>query len=132
MLCITFDRDKLVLGYLNNVQSKLELRFLSNGTLIQNFPLEIGTVNSYSGKRNQDEFFFNFVSFLAPGTVFHVDFTKEPLTANLFKEVKAPGFDATKFITKQVFYPSKDGTKVPMFITHRKVRYIFNQISTFY
>lgn len=129
-IIIILDRDKLVLGYLEDVKSKLELRFL-NGTFIQKFELEIGTVNSYSGKRTHDEFFFNFVSFLTPGKVFRVDLTKEPFQAEIFKEVVASGVDPSKFITKQVFYSSKDGTQVPMFITHKAV-ITLNQINTFY
>lgn len=113
----------MVLGYLEDVKSKLELRFLGNGSLIQNFPLEIGNVNSHSGSRRDDEFFFKFVSFLTPGKVYHVDLSKqrEEYEAKIFKEVVAPGVDESKFVVKQAFYPSKDGTNVPMFIVHRKV-----------
>jgi len=114
------NQDKLVVGYIEDVKSKLELRFLGNGSLIQNFPLEIGTVNSFSGKRRYDDFFFGFVSFLTPGKVYHVDLTKQPIQAQVYHEVKAPGVDPAQFVTKQVFYPSKDGTQVPMYIVHKK------------
>lgn len=114
----------MVLGYLEDVKSKLELRFLGNGSFIQNFDeFSIGTINSYSGRRDHDEFFFNFVSFLTPGRVFRVDLSKGqvPYRAEVHTEVVAPGLDETKFVTNQVFFSSKDGTKVPMFIIHRKV-----------
>jgi len=114
------NQDKLVLGYLEDVKSRLELRFLGNGSFIQDIPLEIGTVNSISGRRTNDELFFNFVSFLTPGRAYRVDFTKQPYEAVLYREVKAPGVDASKLTTKQVFYTSKDGTRVPMFIIHKK------------
>lgn len=125
-----FDRDKLVLGYLEDVKSALEMRFLGNGSFIQNFEFgEIGTVNAYTARRTHDEFFFNFVSFLRPGTIYRVDLTKgvthpagvARYTADVYREVLAPGLDPTKFVTKQVFFSSKDGTKVPMFIIHKKV-----------
>lgn len=41
----------------------------------------------------------------------------------LFREISVKNFDASKFVTDQVFYKSKDGTKIPMFIVHKKVRY---------
>ena len=43
----------------------------------------------------------------------------------LFKENKPDGFDSTQFITEQVFYPSKDGTHIPMFLSYKKVGYQF-------
>lgn len=115
------NRDKVVIGYLEDVKSRLELRFLGNGSFIQNFPLEIGTVNSFSAKRTHDEFFFNFVSFLTPGKVFRVDLTKEqPYVGEIFKQNISPGVEESKFVVKQIFYPSKDGTQIPMFIIHKK------------
>ena len=41
----------------------------------------------------------------------------------VFREIKVEGFDASQYTTKQVFYPSKDGTDIPMFVVHKKVSY---------
>ncbi len=41
----------------------------------------------------------------------------------MFREIKIEGFDASQYTTKQIFYPSKDGTNIPMFIVHKKVSY---------
>jgi prolyl oligopeptidase len=87
-------------------------------------PLEIGSVDDFTGKRKDDEFFFNFVSFLTPGKAYRVDLSKQPFEVKLFREVKAEGFDPSDFVTKQVFYASKDGTKIPMFIVHKKVLFV--------
>jgi len=98
----------------------LELRSLKDGSLIQNFPLDVGTVVGYSGKREHAEFFYQFASFLSPGRIFHVSFTEEPLVAKLIREVKLKDFDPSGFVTTQIFYSSNDGTKIPMFIVHKK------------
>jgi prolyl oligopeptidase len=61
--------------------------------------------------------FFGFTSFLYPYTMFHYDFDKDEVS--MFRKPSI-NFDANKFETKQVFATSKDGTKVPIFITHKK------------
>ena len=77
-------RDKLVVCYIQDVKNTLELRSLNNGSLIQTFPIEVGTITGYSGKREHSEFFFQFASFLSPGRIFHVDFNqKMPLIAKV-------------------------------------------------
>ncbi|CAG7699270.1 unnamed protein product [Allacma fusca] len=112
--------DKLVVCYIHDVKSTLSLLRLKDGSLVKNFPLEVGTVIGYSGKREHTEMFFQFASFLTPGNIFHVDLADENMDARLFREVTLEGFDASKFTTTQVFYPSKDGTQIPMFIVHKK------------
>src|SRR5947199_10811263 len=61
--------------------------------------------------------FYAFTSFLYPTTVFRYDFTQG--TSSVFK-APAIDFDASGYETKQVFYTSKDGTRVPMCVTHKK------------
>jgi prolyl oligopeptidase len=112
--------DKLVVCYIHDVKGALSLLRLKDGSLVKNFPLEVGTVTGFSGKREHTEMFFQFASFLTPGKIFHVDLADENMEARLFREVTLEGFDASKFTTTQVFYPSKDGTRIPMFIVHKK------------
>lgn len=103
-----------------DVTNQLEVRSLTNGSLIQRIDVPSGSIDSFQGKKSDNEFFFRVVSFLSPGIIYRVDLRHFPYKTDVFKEVKVPGLDSSKFITKQVFYPSKDKTPVPMFIVHRK------------
>ncbi|XP_019863981.1 PREDICTED: prolyl endopeptidase-like [Amphimedon queenslandica] len=112
--------NNLVLCFLRDVKSVLML-YDMYGKVITNFPLDMGSVTGYSGKRNQSEIFYRFMSFLTPGMIYHCDLRNYPLKTEIFREIKVVGFDSSIFETKQVFFPSKDGTKIPMFIVHREV-----------
>ncbi|MFC2164784.1 prolyl oligopeptidase family protein [Acidobacteriota bacterium] len=70
-----------------------------------------------SGDQNDTEMYFAFESFIYPSTVFRYDFTDHEMS--VFHQPLVD-FDEEDFITNQIFYNSKDGTRVPMFITHRK------------
>jgi len=65
------------LGLLEDVKTKLEIRYLSNGTFVQEIPLDVGTVQFANGKKHHDEFFFKFVSFLTPGNIFRVNMSDD-------------------------------------------------------
>ncbi|XP_027193679.2 prolyl endopeptidase-like [Dermatophagoides pteronyssinus] len=117
----------LVCHYLSDVVSRIELRKLSDGSLIKNISIPVGTVSAITAKRKHDELFFLFTSFLVPSSSYHLKFTAttddngdisqdEP---KCFRESVPKNFDPTKFVTKQIFYESKDGTRVPMFIVHK-------------
>jgi len=77
----------------------------------------IGSVGEIHGKQGDDEMFYSFTSFLYPTTVYRYD-----LRARRGQVFRAPKvtFDPTLYETRQVFYTSKDGTRVPMFITAKK------------
>ena len=77
----------------------------------------IGSVGEVHGKQGDDEMFYSFTSFLYPTTVYRYD-----LRARRGQVFRAPKvtFDPTLYETRQVFYTSKDGTRVPMFITAKK------------
>ncbi|XP_047020636.1 prolyl endopeptidase isoform X1 [Helicoverpa zea] len=114
------DNDKLVIHYVRDVKSVLQLHDMSSGKMLQTFPLDVGSVVGFSGKKEHSEIFYHFMSFLSPGVIYHVDFTKKPYEPTVFREVKVKGFDASQYEAKQIFYSSKDGTKVPMFIVSKK------------
>jgi prolyl oligopeptidase len=77
----------------------------------------IGTAGGFSGEREDTEAFYSFSSFLYPSTIFRYDF--ETGTSTVFRAPDVD-FDPSGYETVQVFYPSRDGTRVPMFITHKK------------
>src|SRR5688500_3058457 len=77
----------------------------------------IGTVDAISANPDENDIFYSFVSFLTPRSVYRYDLRRRENTV-----YKAPklAIDASQFETRQVFYNSKDGTRVPMFITMKK------------
>ncbi len=77
----------------------------------------IGTAGGFSGRTRDKETFYTFSSFTTPPSIYRFDLTTKQ--NSLFKAPKV-AFDATPFETTQVFYTSKDGTRVPMFITAKK------------
>jgi prolyl oligopeptidase len=77
----------------------------------------LGTVVGFSGRRDHKETFYLFTSFTDPGTVYRYDIEAD--RSDVFRRPDV-GIDLESYETKQVFYNSKDGTRVPMFITHRK------------
>lgn len=70
-----------------------------------------------SGRRDDNLAFYSFTSFTYPSTIFKLDVNTKK--SELYQQVELD-FDFDNYETKQVFYPSKDGTKVPMFIVHKK------------
>ena len=113
--------DVMVTCFLSDVKSVLQLRTLSNGSVVRNLELPgIGSVAGFSGSRKYDEFFFQFVGFTQPGAQYRCTANAPDAPPTLFRRIETK-FDPDVFETKQVFVPSsKDGTKVPMFIIHRK------------
>jgi prolyl oligopeptidase len=108
---------KLVCQYLHNACSALRVFDLSGKSLGEVTLPELGTVGGVNGNREEPMAFFNFQSFLRPNTTYSLDMNT--LKPTIFKAPKVD-FKSDDFETKQVWYTSKDGTKVPMFITHKK------------
>lgn len=109
------DGDKLVTCYIQDVKNILQLHSLKTGELLRTFPLDVGTIVNFSGDKKYSEIFYQFTSFLTPGIIYRTDLKKneEP---QVLREIKVKNFDPNLYQTSQIFYTSKDGTKVPMFI----------------
>ena len=114
---------KLLAEYEHNATSELKV-FGLDGKKLADIPLPaIGTVFSASGRYDRNEIFFGFQSFTVPPSIYRVDLTKVDGTgvnSALWAKVDAPSIDPAAYDVQQVWYSSKDGTKVPMFIVSKK------------
>ena len=108
---------RLFARYLVDVKSEVRI-FGLDGKAEGTLPLPgIVTVAGMSGREKGDELFYVVTSPLFPSTVFRYDVATK--TEAPFDPARPP-FDPSRYETRQVFYPSKDGTRIPMFITARK------------
>ncbi|GJQ78270.1 hypothetical protein Trydic_g22113 [Trypoxylus dichotomus] len=114
------NNGQLILCYLQDVKNVMSLHKLDTGEKIYDFPLELGSVSALSGKHNRSEIFYGFNSFLTPNIIYRVDLSNPNIKPEVFQETRVGDFDPTKYECKQVFYDSKDGTKIPMFIITKK------------
>ncbi|HEY7194325.1 MAG TPA: prolyl oligopeptidase family serine peptidase [Gemmatimonadales bacterium] len=106
-----------VVRYLHDAYSELRL-FAFDGTSAGEVALPtLGSIVQLTGEPRDSEMFYAFTSFLYPTTIFRHDFTTGKST--VFKSPEL-SFDASLYETTQVFYRSKDGTRVPMFLTYKK------------
>lgn len=108
---------RIFANYLKDATS-LVLQYDIDGNLERTITLPgVGTTNSFSAKKEEHELYYTFTSYIYPPTIF-----KYVIASGQSVEYKRSGvqFDPSSFESKQVFYTSKDGTKIPMIITHKK------------
>ena len=109
--------DKLIVKYLKDVTNRLYL-YSRDGRREKDInPGGLGTISDVFGDRNDSLLFFSFTTFIAPATVFKYGLKNGALMVYSKPDID---FKSEEFETRQVFYPSKDGTKIPMFITCKK------------
>jgi prolyl oligopeptidase len=109
--------DQFICSYMKDAHSQVKI-FTLAGVFVREVPLPgIGSAGGFGGKRTDRETFYSFTGYAAPGTIFRYD----PATGDstVFRAPKVK-FNPDDYETRQVFYASKDGTRVPMFISHRK------------
>jgi prolyl oligopeptidase len=108
-LFATYLTDVVTRAYVYSLDGKLENEIKLPGP---------GTAGGFGG-RNDDKFvFYSFTSFNYPPTIFKYDIATKQ--SSVFRTVEIPGFKANDYEVKEAFYNSKDGTRVPMFITYKK------------
>lgn len=110
----------LLVNYVHDVKDVLQLCELSSGRLVKDLPLDVGTVVGVSCKKKQSDFFYKFTSFTTPGIIYYCDLSIPEPEPTIFRQVEVKGIQPADYQTIQVFYPSKDGTKIPMFLVHTK------------
>src|SRR5262249_10872382 len=109
--------DMVVAVYLKDAQTRVKI-FSLDGKFIRDVDLPgIVTANGFGGRPKDTETFYSFSGFTTPTTVYRYDMVTGK--SSVFKRPKVD-FNPDDYETKQVFYNSKDGTRVPMFIVHRK------------
>ena len=115
---VSFVGGKLFANYLVDAKSRIDV-FSSKGKLEKTLelPEPIATVYGFGGKQKAKQTFYGLMSFTRPYTVYRYDIAKG--TSEVWNAPKL-AFDPDRYTTSQVFYTSKDGTKVPMFVVHRK------------
>ena len=110
--------DKLVLNYLVDTISKVEFYNL-NGTYIKELPYENkGTLSGFGGKLGTSISYFEFSNFTSPQRIYELDL--ETLNFSLYWETSIDGMNSDDFESKLEFYESKDGTRIPIHISHKK------------
>ena len=107
----------LFASYLQDAQNQV-VQYDYDGRLVREIVLPaIGTVGGFSGEEEDTELYYSLANYTAPATIYRYDIASGESALYKAPEV---AFDPALFVTEQVFYPSKDGTQVPMFITRRK------------
>ena len=109
--------NQFVAEYLKDARSSIKI-FNLDGSFVREVELPgIGSAGGFGGKRYDTETFYSFTSFTTPATIYRYDMVSGEST--IFRQPNVD-FNPDEYETKQVFYSSKDGTQVPMFITHKK------------
>jgi len=109
--------DRIITSYMKDASNKAYAYSLE-GKMINEIALPgIGALGGFTGKPDDKVSFYSFTSFTTPTTIYKYDILKNK--SEVYFQPKID-FDAKGYVTKQVFYPSKDGTKIPMFLIYKK------------
>ncbi len=114
---ISLVNDTFICSYLKDAKTQIKM-YDREGKFVREvkFP-GIGTANGFGGKKDYTETFYSFSSFATPPSIYRYDMKTGE--SSLIRQAKVD-FNQDDFEVKQVFYQSKDGTTVPMFIAHKK------------
>jgi prolyl oligopeptidase len=107
-LIAEYIKDACSKAYIYSIDGKLENEV--------KYPV-LGTAGGFSGKKEDDIAFYSFTSFIFPNTIYKLDVNENKSSVYYKSDID---FNTDEYETKQVFYTSKDGTKIPMFIIHKK------------
>jgi prolyl oligopeptidase len=109
---------KLFVRYLKDASTRVYVHAL-DGTREREIGLPgIGTAAGFSGERDDTFVFYTFSSYDVPPTIYRYDLASG--VSSVFRAPEIKDYDASRYETTQVFYTSRDGTRVPMFLVHRK------------
>jgi prolyl oligopeptidase len=115
------NQSQLLLHYLEDVKSVLQIHELSQGTMLKRLQLPVGSIVSIASKKEDSEFFFKFTSFIDPGTTYRFNAALLDQEPQVYRQTKLSSMINPKdFVTNQLWFESKDGTEIPMFVVHHK------------
>lgn len=107
----------LIANYLKDARTEIR-RFQTDGSPLASVKLPgLGTASGFSGKSGERETFYTFTSFTRPGTIYR--YNTETNSSTVFRQPDTR-FNPENYVSQQIFATSKDGTKVPMFVVHKK------------
>lgn len=116
--------DRLILSYIEDVKDALYVHDIHTGYRLYRIPLEVGSISGFFGKKDLTEIFFGFESFTVPTIIYRIDFssTDKTIAAEVkeIRRVQVKGMTESDFNVEQVFFESKDKTRIPMYIISRK------------
>jgi len=117
VLTISTGAGYLFATYMVDAISKVK-QYDYNGQLIREIELPgVGTVSGFSGEKEDEILYYSFSNYITPSTIYA--FNPKTGKSTLYRKPKVL-FNSANYVSKQVFYTSKDGTKIPMIITHKK------------
>jgi prolyl oligopeptidase len=108
-LFVSYLKDVTTRVYVYSLDGKLENEIVMPGP---------GSANGFGGRMDDKFTFYSFTSFNYPPTIFKYDIATKK--SSVYRSVDIPGFNPADYETREVFYNSKDGTRVPMFLTYKK------------
>ncbi len=113
---VTFANGKIILNYNKDASNHAYVCSMDGRQLHEVKLPSVGSAG-FSGEKDQKECFFSFTSFTVPGTIYQYDVDNNTTRLHIAPKVK---FNQNQYVSEQVFFNSKDGTRVPMFITYKK------------
>lgn len=110
--------DRVIAAWLHDAHSRVALFAAADGRLVRAVELPgLGTVGGFPGENTDTETWFSYADFATPTRIYQLD-----LASGATHLLREPRFaaDVSAYVTEQVFYPSKDGTRIPMFVVHKR------------
>ncbi len=114
---VTLLGDRFIVEALRDARHVVRFHDLAGKALGELSLPGIGSVSGFAGRRDAPEVYFSFTGFTTPTTIYRLDC--RTWSTSVYREPRL-AFDPSRFETSQVFFPSKDGTRIPMFLVHRK------------
>ncbi len=108
---------QILVNAIHDAHSRV-LRFAPDGRALGEVALPgVGTVSGFQGHASDAQTFYSFAGLVTPSTIYRYDFASN--TSQVFRAPRV-AFDPSLYVTRQVFYPGKDGTRIPMLLVHAK------------